>query len=135
MQARKSVLLFLAVLCVSASAEAVGPTATVQFYVKDLETQKRTPALEARLDQYVCLSVQARLVPDGEHALQLTIYDGEGREVHKSAIRVNVSSQSLARTTCTGFDEDYDAAGTWWYVVGLDGEPLASESIEIRPID
>jgi len=135
MQSRKQVLLFLAVLCVSVCAEAVGPTATAQFFVEDLETHKRTPALEARLDQYVCLSIQARLVPDGEHTLQLTIYDGEGREVHKSAGRINVPNQSLDRTSCTGFDEDYDAAGTWWYVVELDGEPLVSESIEIRPMD
>jgi hypothetical protein len=135
MQARKQGLLFLTVLCVSVCAEAVGPTATAQFFVQDLETHKRTPALEARLDQYVCLSIEARLVPDGEHTLQLTIYDGEGREVHKSAVRRNATNESLERLTCTGFDEDYDAAGTWWYVVELDGEPLVSESIEIRPID
>ena len=135
MQARKSVLLFLALLCVSVSAEAVGPTATAQFFVQDLETHKRTPALEARLDQYVCLTIKARLVPDGEHTLQLTIYDGQGREVHKSPTRRNATNQSLERTTCSGFDEDYDASGTWWHVSELDGEPLISESIEIRPID
>src|SRR4029077_6941000 len=95
MQARKQVLLFLSVLCVSVCAEAVGPTATAQFFVEDLETHKRTPALEARLDQYVCITVQARLVSDGEHTVQMMIYDGEGREVHKSAIRRNVSDQSL----------------------------------------
>lgn len=77
MQARKQVLLFLAVLCVSVCAEAVGPTATAQFFVEDLETHKLTPVLEARLDQYVCITVHARPVPDGEHTIQLTIYDGE----------------------------------------------------------
>ena len=80
------------------------------------------------------ISISARLVPDGEHALQLTIYDGEGREVHKSTTHRNASNQSLGRTICSTFDEDYDAPGTWWYVVELDGEPLVSESIEIRAI-
>ncbi len=135
MKATKQVLLFLSGLCLGASAEAVGPTATALFYMKDPVTDKRTRVTQARLDQYVCISISARLVPDGEHALQLTIYDGEGREVHKSTTRNNASSQSLARTVCSGFDEDYDAPGTWWYVVELDGEPLVSESIEIRPID
>ncbi len=100
-----------------------------------LETRERTPALETRLDQYVCLTIKARLVPDGERPLQLTIYDGEGREVHKSATRRNATNQSLERTACSGFDVDYDASGTWWYVSELDGEPLISESIENRPID
>jgi len=135
MQARKQVLLYLSVLCVSVCAEAVGPTATAQFFVKDLETHKRTPALEARLDQYVCLSIQASLVPEGEHTFQVTIYDGEGREVDRFTSRRNASGPSLGYGVCSGFDEDYDAAGTWWYVVELDGEPLVSESIEIRPID
>jgi len=133
MQATRQILMLLAGLCVGVSAEAAGPTATAQFFIQDPETRKRTPALEARLDQFVCLSISARLVPDGEHALQLTIYDGEGREVHKSTTRNHASGQSLARTVCAGFDEDYDVPGTWWYVVELDGEPLVSESIEIRP--
>ena len=87
-EARKSVLLFLAVLCVSVSAEAVGPTATAQFYVKDLETHKRTPALESTAGS-VCLSYRSKpgWFRTVNMTLQLTIYDGEGREVHKSAIR------------------------------------------------
>ena len=135
MQATKQVLWLLAGMCASLGAEAVGPTVTATFYIEDPVTHKLARALEARLDQYVCLSISAELVPDGEHTLQLTIYDGEGKEVHKSAARRNASSQSLARLICSGFEEDIDAPGTWWYVVELDGEPLVSESIEIRPIN
>jgi len=132
MKTTKQVLWLLAGLCLSVGAEAVGPTATAAFYIEDLVTHKQTRALEARLDQYVCLSIDASLVPDGEHSLQLTIYDGVGREVHKATSRRNASS--LDRLICAGFDEDLDAPGTWWYVVELDGEPLVSESIEIRPV-
>ena len=132
MKATKQVLLFLSGLCLGASAEAVGPTAAALFFIEDPVTHQRSRALEARLDQYVCLSISARLVPEGEHSLQLTIFDGEGREVDKSITRRITSNQSLGRIICSAFDEDHDAPGTWWYVVELDGEPLVSESIEIR---
>lgn len=135
MQASKQVLLLLAGLCVSASAEAVGPTATATFYVEDPVTHKQSSAQEARLGQYVCISIRAKLVPDGEHSVQLTIYDGAGKEVHKATTYVKASNQSLARLMCYGIDEDHEAAGTWWYIIELDGEPLVSESIEIRPIN
>lgn len=132
MKATKQVLLFLSGLCASVSAEAVGPSASALFYIEDPATHTRTHVLEARLDQNVCLSIRASLVPAGEHALQLTIYDGEGREVHKSESHRVATNQSLGRLICTTFDEDHDAPGTWWYVVELDGELLVSESIEIR---
>ena len=134
MKATKQVLLFLSGLCVSVSAEAVGPTATASFYIEDRETHKQSPALEARLDQYVCLSIRAKLVPDGEHTMQLTIYDGEGKEIHK-AISQDRIEPGAGQAHVYSIDEDHEAAGTWWYVVELDGEPLVSESIEIRPIN
>jgi hypothetical protein len=132
MQSRKQLLLLLAGLCASVSAEAVDPTASAEFQIEDPVTHHRTPALEARLDQYVCLSIQAELVPDGEHSVQLTIYDGLGNEVHKFVTHKKVRSASLDTGLCHGFDEDNDAAGTWWYVVELDDKPLVSTSIEIR---
>ena len=135
MKATKQVLLFLAGLGVTASAEAVGPTATVAFYTEDRETHKKSPAEQARLGQYVCMSIRARLVPDGDHTMQLTIYDGAGKEIHKAISKVNASNQVLGRLMCYGTDADHEAAGTWWYVVELDGEPLVSESIEIRPVN
>jgi hypothetical protein len=132
MKATKQVLLFLAGLGVTISAEAVGPTATVAFYIEDRETHKQSPAKQAQLGQYVCMSIRAMLVPDGEHTLQLTIYDGAGKEIHKAISHVNASNQVLRRLSCYGTDEDYEAAGTWWFIVELDGEPLVSESIEVR---
>jgi len=133
MQSRKQLLPLLAGLCASISVEAVEPTATAEFQIEDPVTHHRTPALEARLDQYVCLSIQAELVPDGEHSVQLTIYDGLGNEVHRSVNHRTVSDPSLGTTICHAFDEDHDVPGTWWYVVELDDKPLVSTSIEIRP--
>lgn len=133
MQPTKQLLLLLAGLCASVSAEAVDPTATAVFQIRDPVTHDLKPALEARLDQFVCLSIKAELVPDGEHSVQLTIYDGLGNEVHKSVNHKIVSDPSLGRTICRGFDEDHDVPGTWWYVVELDDKPLVSTSIEIRP--
>ena len=132
MQSMKQLLPLLVGLCASVSAEAVGPTASAIFEIKDPVTNRRTPTLEARLDQYVCFSIRAELVPDGEHSIQLTIYDGLGKERHRIVSREGVSSVRHG-SLCHGFDEDDDAPGTWWYVVELDGEPLISASIEIRP--
>ena len=49
MQTTKQVLGFLSALCMSVSAEAVGPTATASFYIEDQETHKKSPAQQARL--------------------------------------------------------------------------------------
>ena len=63
MKATKQVLLFLSGICASVSAEAVGPTATASFYIEDRETHKRSPASQARLGQYVCVSIRANAGP------------------------------------------------------------------------
>lgn len=133
MRPRNHLLLLMAGLCVSVSALAAGPTATAVFQIRDPETDRRTTAAEARLDQDVCLSINAELVPVGEHSLQLTIYDGVGDEVGEYARHKVVSDGSLRRVICLDYDEDHDAVGTWWYVVELDEKPLISTSIEIRP--
>jgi len=126
-------LLLVSGLCASLGIEAASPTATAVFNIEDPVTHEHKPALAARLDQYVCISIHAELVTVGEHSLQMTIYDGVGNEIHRSAHRKIESSPSLNHTSCYGFDEDHDAVGTWWYVAELDGQPLVSASIEIRP--
>jgi hypothetical protein len=113
MKIRTRALVLLAGFCASISAAAVGPTASVQFLIEDPVTHKHSSAVEARLDE---------------------IYDGVGQEVLRSTTRNSASGRSLGRLICYGPDEDRDVAGTWWYVVELDGEPLISESIEIRSI-
>jgi hypothetical protein len=133
MQSQNLFLLLLAGLCASVNAVAAGPTATAVFQIVDPVTDKRTTVLEARLDQHVCLSINAELVPVGEHSMQVTSYDGLGNEVHKFVRHKIVSDGSLSRVTCFAFEEDHHAAGTWWYVVELDDKPLVSTSIEIRP--
>ena len=96
-------------------------------------TFRETPALVAHIDQYVCFKIHALLVPEGEHSLQWTIYDGMGNQVHKFVSREIVVASSVKRGFCHGFDQDHDAVGTRWYVVELDGEPLISTSFEVRP--
>jgi len=115
------------------SAQAGGPQVAVEFSIEDLQTHVRTPASAARLDQYVCLRIRATLTQDGDHLFQLVIYDGMGREVHLSKATVTAIGQRWERNGCYGFNEGRDAPGTWWYVAELDGNPLFSESIEIRP--
>ena len=133
MQLTKKLLVPLSALCASVSADAVSPMTTAEFQIEDPWTHKMTPTLQARLDQRVCLSVHARLVPDGAHTVRLTIYDGLGNEVHKIISRWVVPGEIRGGLLCHGFDVDHDAPGTWWYVVELDDQPLISTSIEIRP--
>jgi hypothetical protein len=133
MRSRQQLLAIVTGLCTSFGVEAAGPTATAVFEIQDPVTHKYKPATDARLDQYLCLRIDAVLVPDGEHSVQLTIYDGLGNEVIRSTRRGYSSNLTLGRIHCLGFDEDHDAPGTWWYVVELDGQPLLSASIEVRP--
>ena len=133
MQSKSRFLLLLAGLCASGSVMAAGPAVTAVFQVVDPVTDRRTPTLEARLDQKVCLSIDAGLVSVGEHSMQLTVYDGAGNEVGRYMRHRIVSDGSLRRLGCHDFDANHDVVGTWWYVVELDGEPLVSTSIEVRP--
>jgi hypothetical protein len=127
-------LLFLAAgSCVSVAAWAVGPQASTRFFVEDQETHQRTFVSTARLDQYVCIQIGATLTTDGDHAFTMTIYDGRGREVDYWRSAITAEQGSWKRNVCFGYNEERDAPGTWWYVGEIDGEPLFSESIEIRP--
>jgi hypothetical protein len=133
MRSRHQLLAIMTGVCASFVAEAAGPTATAVFKIEDPVTRDRRPVSEARLDQHVCISIDAVLVPNGEHSVQTTVYDGLGHEVDRYISRTYSANLSFGRTFCFDYDEDHDAPGTWWYVVELDGQPLVSASIEIRP--
>jgi hypothetical protein len=120
-------------MCASVGAEAADPVVTTRFTIRDPVTFRETPALVAHLDQYVCFKIHALLVPEGEHSLQWTIYDGLGNQVSKVVTRDFAAGSSVERGFCHGYDDDHDAVGTWWYVVELDREPLISASFEVRP--
>jgi hypothetical protein len=133
MKNKQKLLLLAAGLCATISVQAVGPQVTAEFAIKDPKTHKLTPASEARLDQTICLSIRSNLTPEGEHSYQLIIYDGAGKEAHLARTTITAERQRWAYQSCIAFDEDRVAPGTWWYVGELDGEPLFSESIEMRP--
>ena len=133
MRSRQQLLFLVVGLCASLGAQASGPTASASFSIQDPVTHKRKPALEARLGQRICVEIEAELVPVGEHSMQLTVYDGLGNEIYRTTSRAIATGPSLGRSSCSNFDEDHDAPGTWWYVVELDGQPLMSTSIEVRP--
>ena len=59
MKATKQVLLFLSGLCLGASAEAVGPTATASFYIQDRETEQAHPRSGSTAGS-ACLSDDSR---------------------------------------------------------------------------
>ncbi len=133
METKRKFAVLAAGLFVSFAVQAVGPTVSTRFLIHDPITHERTPAMYASLDQMVCLAIGAALTPEGDHSLSLTLYDGLGREADAMRYSVTASSGYWGSLVCLSFNQKRDAPGTWWYVGELDGEPLFSESIEIRP--
>ena len=129
----RRILVLAAGLFASLAIRAADQQVTTQFLVEDRETHKQTPVTTARLDQFVCIRIHTVLTPDGDHAFELTLYDGLGREAHMSRSTITASNLSWGKTACFGYNPLHDAPGTWWYVGELDGQPLFSESIEVQP--
>jgi hypothetical protein len=69
--------------------------------------------------------------PDGEHLLQVTIYDGKGTEVYHSQSTLVVRSGERAASVSYGFDTNRDSPGMWWYVVALGDNVVLSNSLEV----
>jgi hypothetical protein len=93
-------------------------------------TDRQTPITRAALSDKVFYKFTIT-APDGEHSLQVTIYDGNGTEVYHSESTLLVRSGKGAVSVSYGFDSDRDPPGVWWYVVALDDNVLLSDSLEV----
>lgn len=68
---------------------------------------------------------------DGEMQIQVTIYDGAGREVYAGQSMVLVRAQRGGGAVLYGFRRDLDAPGVWWYVAAIDNKVIASSSLQV----
>jgi len=122
----------LAALAFSHGAVADDTTTEARFVKWDRPSDKEVPIESARLDDTgVCLVVNDDFAADGNHVFELRIYDGAGNEAHISRSTITAEHGRWGRKTCYGFNESHDVAGTWWYVIDLDGEQLLSKELTV----
>jgi hypothetical protein len=115
----------------AAALWAGGPTGEARFSKQIPGTDRRawTSAHATFADQiYFEYRIQAE---DGEHSLQVNVYDGEGREVYNAQSTLVVSSGRGDGAISYGFKGNRDAPGTWWYVAALDDKVVVSSSLDV----
>jgi hypothetical protein len=109
---------------------AKDPTGIGSFSKDVPGTDRRIPIGAATLADRVYFHFFV-LAEDGEHALQVNVYDGDGREVYRSESTLLVEGGQGGRGVMYGFDTRRDAPGTWWYVAALDERVVLSNSLEV----
>ena len=122
-------VIVLAVLVAAGSAPAQSPSASASFVKRNPGTETYVPIKSATLDDNVYLAMEGE-APDGDHSLEVTIYDANGREAFRGTTTVTAKDGRWRSRVRYGFNAR-DPTGVWWYVAKLDDQPVASESIEI----
>lgn len=69
---------------------------------------------------------------DGEHPLQVTVYDGDGREVYDGQVALAIGGGRGWGATSYGFRRRRDEPGIWWYVAALDNKVVVGSSLEVN---
>jgi hypothetical protein len=128
----RAILFAVAALGLGDGATADDATTEAHFVKWDRTTGKEVPIESARLDDTgICLAVNDDFADDGDHVFELRIYDGGGNEAHISRSTITAEHARWGRRICYGFNESHDVAGTWWYVIDLDGEQLLSKELTV----
>lgn len=68
---------------------------------------------------------------DGEHSLQVNVYDGSGREVYNSESTLVVKGGRAGGALSYGFNRSRDSPGKWWYVAALDDTVVVSSALDV----
>jgi hypothetical protein len=123
---------FLLALVALANAHALEASSFGQFEKLTPGAEKPVSATQAVLADKVTYRFFLTANP-GEHQLTIVIYDGSGREAYRALSTLVGRLGPVGVTTSYGFNKARDAAGTWWYVVHLDGRIVLSNSIEVLP--
>jgi hypothetical protein len=135
MDLRRCFTLTVAMLGFAVTGAATAPQATGTFVRVDRVTKKWAVIDSAYLgEKDVCFDLESTFTPDGDHVLQVTIYDGGGREVYQARSTVTARRARWGDRTCVEGDVYRDLAGTWWYVAELDGEPLVERSLKVEAL-
>ena len=123
-------VIVLVVLVAAGSAPAQSPSASASFVKRSPGTETLIPVNSATLDDTVYLEMEGG-APDGDHSLEVTVYDANGREVFRGTRTVTAKGGRWGASASYGFNVARDPPGVWWYVAKLDDQPIVSESIEI----
>ena len=132
MNTLRNTLFAMAALALAHAATADDVTTEARFVKWDRPSDKEIPIESARLnDSGICLVINDDFAADGDHVYELRIYDGGGNEAYSSRSTITAVHAHWGRKTCYGFNESHDVAGTWWYVIDLDGEQLLSKELTV----
>lgn len=132
MQSIRIGLAAILVACWSMVVTATPVTGTGSFYREIPDSDRQVPiSKKAKFDDAVYFRVRVT-ADDGDHAIVISIYDGNGRQVYNAESTVTVSGGRATDSTHYGFHARRDAPGTWWYVAAIDGKIVASESLIVE---
>jgi hypothetical protein len=118
--------------CMPGVIFAASATATARFLVQVPGTDREIPVTSATISDLVWFRVQFN-IDDGEHSLQISIYDGKGKQVYDAESTLVAEKGKANNGTAYGYKADHDAPGIWWYVAAVDGKVLVSSSLKVNP--
>ncbi len=81
----------------------------------------------------IYLYIKWRGLSQAEHRADLTITDGEGREVHSTYYAFTPRTDNWNNWWDYRIDAENDAPGRWTFAVLLDGEPVFERYLTVRP--
>ena len=93
-------------------------------------TDKRVAAENVTLADKIYFQILV-VADDGDHSLQVNIYEGEGREVYNSESTLTARGGQAGVAVSYSFNAARDAPGLWWYVAAVDGKVVLSKSLEV----
>jgi hypothetical protein len=114
-----------------AGAVFANPLPAEHWFTKRLlNSEEKVRITEATFDDHFCFHVKG-FASDGEHMVEIAVYDASGREVARVFAPVQARGATWQRAFCPGPTVDVDVPGEWWFVVTLDDAPVTSASIQI----
>jgi hypothetical protein len=130
MRKRKIVTVMLLLACLPVVLFAENPTSSGIFFKQVPGTDRQIPIDDATLADKVYFHILIG-AEDGEHSLQVNVYDGSGREVFRAESVLLAEGGRGGVSVSYSFNARRDAPGTWWYVAALDEKVVVSNSLEV----
>ena len=113
------------------STAMANPLPAEHWFTKRLpNSEDRVRITEATFDDEFCFGVKG-FASDGEHTLEIAVYDASGREKARLITPVQAKGATWQRNFCPSAISDVDVPGEWWFVATLDDTPVLSASIQV----
>jgi hypothetical protein len=123
-------VLWLLPLLLVAPALADALAAKAKFIKRIRNSEEWVDIKSASFDDKFCFDVTG-FASDGEHVVEVAVFDAAGREVSRGIKTVIAKGASWSYSFCPGITKDVDTPGEWWFVATLDDALVASASMMI----